>query len=151
MQESASQGRARGRISPVVAGLGAAFVAGAGTLVLMMSSPAPVAVSDQSATGSNQCQMIHRKLLVSTTTGSGTVRLRAGSYLSPPLALSAHPQGVVFPLPRPQTTPVEEVITVEGNASDVVITSEVSEYRKIIPSVTGVSAFSVNWKPMKGC
>ena len=152
MQEGASQGRAQPRrISPVVAGLGAAFVAGAVTLAIMMSSPATVAVSDQAATSSNQCQMIHRKLLVSTTTGSGTVRLRAGSYVSPPIALGTRPQGVVFPLPRPETNPVEEVITIEGNANDVVITSEVSEYRRIFPSVTGVSAFSVTWKPMKGC
>jgi hypothetical protein len=151
MQDAASQGRAQGRISPVVAGLGAAFIAGAVTLVMMMSSPSPVTVSDQAAATSNQCQMIHRKLLVSTTTGSGTVRLRAGSYLSPPIALGAKPQGVVFPLPRPETNPLEEVITIEGNASDVVITSEVSEYRRVIGAVTGVSAFSVIWKPMKGC
>jgi hypothetical protein len=151
MQETASQGRVQGKISPIVAGLGAAFVAGAVSLVIMTSSPSPVAVSDQAATGTNQCQMIMRKLLVSTTTGSGTVRLRAGSYLSPPIALGAKPQGVVFPLPRPETTPLEEVITIEGNASDVVITSEVSEYRRTVDSVTGVTAFSVTWKPMKGC
>jgi hypothetical protein len=152
MQEAASLGRAQqNRISPVGAGLGAAFVAGAVTLAIMMSSPSTFAASDQSATSSNQCQIIHRKLLVSTTTGSGTVRLRAGSYLSPPIALGARPQGVVFPLPRPETIPVAEVIAIEGNASDVVITSEVSEYRSVIPNVTGVSAFAVNWKPMKGC
>jgi hypothetical protein len=152
MQEAASQGRAQGKISPIVAGLGAAFVAGAITLTIMMSGSSPVAVSGQSATASSdQCQMIHRKLLVSTTTGSGTIRLRAGSYLSPPIALGTGAQGVVFPLPRPQNTPVEEVITIEGNASDVVITSEVSEYRRVIPSVIGVSAFPVSWKPMKGC
>jgi hypothetical protein len=151
MQETASQGRAQGRISPIVAGLGAAFVAGAVSLVIMTSSPSPVTVSDQVATGSNQCQLIMRKLLVSTTTGSGTVRLRKGSYLSPPIALGTRPQGVVFPERRPETTPVEEVITIEGNANDVVITSEVSEYRRIFESVSGVSAFSVSWKPMKGC
>jgi hypothetical protein len=150
MQETALQGRAQGKISPIVAGLGAAFIAGAISLVIM-TSPSPVAVSDQSATGTNQCQMIMRKLLVATTTGSGTVRLRAGSYLSPPIALGTTPQGVVFPQRRPETTPVEEVITIEGNANDVVITSEVSEYRRIFESVTGVSAFSVSWKPMKGC
>jgi hypothetical protein len=152
MPEGTSQGRAQPRkISPVVAGLGAAFVGVGVTLVLMMSGPSPVAVSDQAASGTQQCLMIQRKLLVSTTMGSGTVRLREGSYLSPPIALTNKPQGVVFPLPRPETTPLEEVITIEGNANDVVITSEVSPYREVFATVTGVLAFKVIWKPMKGC
>jgi hypothetical protein len=151
MQETAPQGQAQPRkISPVVAGLGAALVASAVTLVIMMSSPSPVAVPAQVATASTQCQMVPRKLLVSTTTGSGTVRLRAGSYLSPPIALSTRPQAVVFPLPRPETTPVEEVISIEGNANDVVITSEVTDLRRVF-DVVGAAAFNVTWKPMKTC
>jgi hypothetical protein len=154
MRESASQGQAQQqrKISPMVAGLGAAVVASAVTLVIMMSSPSPspVAVADQAATASTQCQMVPRKLLVSTTVGSGTVRLRAGSYLSPPIALSTRPQAVVFPLPHPETTPVEEVISIEGNANDVVITSEVTDLRRVF-DVVGASAFSVTWKPMKTC
>jgi hypothetical protein len=153
MQETASRGQARKQrmISPAVAGLGAALVASAVTLVIMTSGPSPVAVSDQAAaTATTQCQMVPRKLLVSTTTGSGTVRLRAGSYLSPPIALSTRPQAVVFPLPRPETTPVDEVISIKGNANDVVITSDVTDLRRVF-DVVGVSAFNVTWKPMKTC
>src|ERR1700688_4114289 len=123
MPEAASHGQGQAqqprKLSPVIAGLGAAIVASAVTLVIMMSSPSPVAVSDQAATATTLCQMVPRKLLVSTTMGTGTVRLRAGSYLSPPIALGTRPQAVVFPLPRPETTPVEEVISIEGNAYDV--------------------------------
>jgi hypothetical protein len=152
MQETASEGQAQPRkIAPVVAGLGAALVASAITIVLMMNNPSPVAVSDKTATAATQCQMVARKLLVSTTTGSGTVRLRAGSYLSPPIALSSRPQSVVFPLPRPETTPVEEVITIEGNANDVVITSEVTTLRRVFDHVTGLLAFNVTWAPLKTC
>ncbi|MGO8908095.1 MAG: hypothetical protein ACLQDM_02015 [Bradyrhizobium sp.] len=136
--------------SPVIAGVGAALVACALTLVLMTSSPAPVAAPDQAATSTAKCQMVPRKLLVSTTTGSGTVRLRAGGYLSPPIALSARPQAVVFPLPRPELTPVEEVIAVEGNANDVVISSDLTNFRKTL-DVTGAAAFAVKWQPMKTC
>jgi hypothetical protein len=152
MQETAPRGQAQKQrmISPVVAGLGAALVASAVTLVIMMRGPSPVAVSDQAATATTQCQMVPRKLLVSTTTGSGTVRLRAGSYLSPPIVLSARPQAVVFPLPRPETTPVEEVISIEGNANDVVITSDLNPLPRVF-DVVGVSAFHVTWKPMKTC
>ena len=153
MQETGSprQAQQQRKISPVVAGVGAAFVAAAVTVVLVMSGPSPVAVSDQAATSSTQCQMVPRKLLVSTTTGSGTVRLRAGSYLSPPITLSTRPQAVAFPLPRPETTPGEEMISIEGKASDIVITSEVSDYRRVFENVSGVSAFNVTWKPMKTC
>jgi hypothetical protein len=152
MPEAGSQGRGQQqrKFSPVVAGLGAAVVASAVTLVLMMNKPAPVAVPDQATTSTNQCQMFQRELLVSTTTGSGTVRLRAGSYLSPPIALSTRPQAVVFPQPRPSVNPVEEVIVVEGNANDVVITSEITNLRMVF-DVTGTSAFNLTWKPMTTC
>jgi hypothetical protein len=152
MPETASQGQTQQqrKISPMVAGLGAAFVACGITLVIMTSSPSPVAVSDQAATATTQCQMVPRKLLVSTTVGSGTVRLRAGSYLSQPIVLNARPQAVVFPLPRPELTPVEEVIAIEGNANDVVITSDVTNLRRVF-DVVGASAFNVTWKPMKTC
>jgi hypothetical protein len=153
VQESApqSQVQQQRKRAPLIAGLSGALVASAVTLVILMNNPSPVAVSDQAATTpATQCQMVPRKLLVSTTTGSGTVRLRAGSYLSPPIVVSTRPQAVVFPLPRPETTPVEEVISIEGNANDVVITSNVTDLRRVF-DVTGVVAFNLTWKPMKTC
>jgi hypothetical protein len=152
-QQGASQGQAEQvrKRSGVVAGIGAAVVASAITIVFMMSSPSPVAVKDQAATGTTQCRMLPREILLATAAGGGTVRVREGSYLSPPITLSAKPQSVVFPLPRPETMPVEEVITVEGNATDVVLTSPVTSWRRVFENVTGVSAFSVAWKPMRTC
>ena len=137
------------KFSPVVAGLGAAVVASAVSLVIMMNKPAP-AVLDQAVTSTNQCQIFHRELLVSTTTGSGTVRLREGNYLSSPITLSTQAQAVVFPLPRPESTPVTEVITIEGNANDVEITSALTGSRNVF-NVVGAAAYSVTWQPMKGC
>jgi hypothetical protein len=153
MQETASQGQGQAQQKPrrsaAIVGVGAALVASAVTFAIMMNSgPAPVAGQDQAATSTTRCQMMPRKLLVSTTTGSGTVRLREGSYLSPPIKIGTQPLAVVFPLPRPATTPVEEVIAIEGNANDVVITSDVTALRKVF-DVVGTSAFNVTWKPMK--
>jgi hypothetical protein len=153
MRTAASQGyfqQQPRRSSAAVAGLSAALVASALTVVLMMSSPAPVAAPDQAATTTAQCQMTPRKLLVSTATGGGTVRLRAGGYLSPPIRLSATPQAVVFPAPRPTVGMVEEVITVEGNADNVMISSELTGLRKVL-DVAGVAAFNLKWLPMKNC
>lgn len=157
MQTTASQGQfspgqfqQQSRRSPMIAGVGAALVASALTVALMTSSPAPVAAPEQAATTTAQCQMISRKLLVSTETGGGTVRLRAGSYLSPPISLRNAPQEVVFPAPRPTAGFLDEVITVEGNGSNVVISSSLTQFRKVL-DVTGVAAFDLRWLPMKTC
>ena len=153
MQQAASLGQTQQprKISAVVAGLGAAFVASAITVTMMMSSPSPVAAPTQAATAAPQCQMVLRQFLVSTNAGGGTVRLREGSYLSPPITLSAQPQVVTFPLPRPEAIPAAEVITVEGNATDVVLTSPLTAFRRVFQSVNGVAAFEANWKPFKSC
>jgi hypothetical protein len=154
MQNTASMGQVqKGRkISPAIAGLSAASIAAAITIVMSLGSPAPVTTQDQAAlaVAADQCQLISRKLMVSTTSGSGSVRLRAGNYLSPPIILSGVPQSVVFPLPRPDTSPVEEVLTIEGHANDVIITSEVTGLRKVY-NVNGVQAINLIWWPLKSC
>jgi hypothetical protein len=152
MQEGASQGRSqqRGKRSPVVLGIGAAVVASAVTLVIMMSNPSPVATPDQAVSSTKVCQLMQRRLLVSTTQGSGTVRFRASGWLSPPFTLSTQPQVVIFPLPRPDTTPVEEVISVEGNATDVVVTSEVTDLHRVF-DVAAPYTLTLTWAPRKSC
>ncbi len=159
MQTAASQGhfsqehlQGQSRRPALIAGLGAALVASALTIALITSSPAPVAAPDQAAATATtaQCQMIPRKLLVSTETGGGTIRLRAGSYLSPPISLGRTPQEVVFPAARPTAGFVEEVIAVEGNASNLVITSSLTNFRQVL-DVAGVAAFNLRWMAMKNC
>jgi hypothetical protein len=152
MQEGASQERSqqRAKRSPVVLGIGAAVVASAVTLVIMMSNPSPVATPDQAASSTKVCQLMQRRLLVSTTKGSGTVRFRASGWLSPPFTLSTQLQVVIFPLPRPDTTPVEEVISVEGNATDVVVTSEVTDLHRVF-DVASPYTLTLTWAPRKSC
>ncbi len=153
MQHAASIGQSAPtrKLSPAVAGLAAAAIASAITLVMVMSNAAPQTSSEPAAsTTANQCQQVARKLMVATTSGGGVVRLREGNYLSAPITLSATPQSVVFPLPRPQAGRVTEVLTVEGNANDVIITSDLTGFRKVL-NVSGVSAFSLTWAPLKTC
>jgi hypothetical protein len=152
MQGGASQGRSQqqGKRSPVVLAIGAAVVASAVTLVIMMSNPSPVATPEQAVSSTKLCQLMQRRLLVSTTQGSGTVRFRASGWLSPPFTLTTQPQVVIFPLPRPDTTPLEEVISVEGNATDVVITSEVTDLHKVF-DVVGTYTYTLTWAPRKTC
>lgn len=149
---SMSQSAQTRRLSPAIAGFGAAAIASAVTLVMVMSGSAPQtsAGQDVASTTTNQCKQIARKLMVATTSGGGVVRLREGNYLSAPVTLSTTPQTVVFPLLRPEVSPVTEVLTIEGDAKDVVITSDVTSFRKML-DVSGVSAFSVSWAPLKTC
>jgi hypothetical protein len=149
MQQTASQGKAKR--APLIAGLGAAFIASAVTLTMMMSGPAPVVAPAETANSTPQCQMVPLMLLASTTTGSGTVRFREGAYLSPPITLSAKPQTVVFPRFRDQSAVIEEVITIEGNATDLVWESPITHARTVYPNVSGVLAINSKWAPVKTC
>ena len=152
MQNASSIGQAQrsGKNSVLVAGLGAALVASALTFVIMPGKPAS-AVSAQAAATTNQCQSLPRSMLVMTNTGGGTVRFREGGYLSPPIVLSTQPQTVVFPLPRPQTTAVDEIITIEGDATDLIIASPVTNARNTYPQLTGTFSIKKNWVPLTSC
>lgn len=143
-------GQNQSKLTPVVAGLGAAVIAVSMTLAITMSSSSNSESQEKASVSPKVCQQVARKLLVSTTTGGGTIRVREGSYLSAPIKLSAVPQAVTFPLPRPDRVAVEEVLTLEGTASDVVITSEVTNLRRVF-DVQGVTAFNITWAPLKTC
>jgi hypothetical protein len=148
--QAQAQTQSRRKLSPIVAGVGAAMIAVAVTVVVMMNHQANVTRTEQVATNDQQCPAMQRRLLVATTHGGGTIRFRAGGYLSPPFTLTDHPQVVAFPLPRPETAPLEEVISIEGNATDVVITSEMTPLHKVF-DVVGTYPYAVTWAPSKGC
>ena len=148
--QSQGQAHAPRKTSALVAGLGAAFIASAISLTLM-GGASPVPAPAQADNTAPQCKIIKRQFMVSTNTGSGTVRLREGDYLSPPIKLGTQPQLVVFPLDRPRDIPAVEVITVEGNATDVVLASTVTTWRHQFNKVDGVIAFQSSWLPLKGC
>lgn len=152
MQNAASVGQAQraSKNSALVAGLGAALVASALTFAIMPGKSSS-AVSAQAAASTNQCQSLPRSMLVMTNTGGGTVRFREGNFLSPPIVLSTQPQTVVFPLPRPETTAVDEIITIEGDATDLVIASPITNARNTYPQLTGTFAIKKNWVPLKSC
>jgi hypothetical protein len=45
----------------------------------------------------NQCQVVHRAMLAATSGGGGTIRLREGDYISPPIVLGPRAQLVNVP------------------------------------------------------
>ena len=149
MQNTNSQARVGS--SAAVAGLGAALVGCALMMATLTSNPSPAAMPLQPAQPVNQCENLPLMILVSTDTGSGTIRFREGDYLSPPIKLSTVPQTVVFPRPRSTVAEIQEVITIEGNATDVVTTSPVSGYRKVYPQISGLLAINARWRALKPC
>jgi hypothetical protein len=147
-----AQAQPSGKGPAIVAGIGAALVATVITLVMSLSGgAAQIAPADgASTTQAQQCTMIQRKLYVSTATGHGSVRLRDGNYVSPPITLSTQRQPVVFPQARPGETPLDDVITIEGNSDNVMISSDFNPGLGVF-NVPGLVAFKITWKAVKGC
>lgn len=144
------QSQGQGKRSPLVVGLAASVFAAAVTAIVLISSgPSPDVATD--AAGNRQCPLAPRKLMLATETGSGAIRMRAGSYVSPPITLTKEPQAVVFPLPRPDTTPVEEVIMIEGTATNLVLSSDLTNFRRVIDTIIGASPLNVTWAPLRKC
>jgi hypothetical protein len=150
---SKGQSQAQRKFSPMIAGVGAAVVAVGITVAVMMSgaSTSPTASDQAAVKDTKQCQLIQRRLLIATNHGGGTVRFRASGWLSPPFNLTKEPQVVVFPLLRPDTDPVAETIMIEGNATDLEISSEVVVNQVRAFDVPGVARYDVTWVPRKGC
>jgi len=136
--------------SALVVGLGAAFMASIVTCTVMMSNPSPAAMPAQ-ASNTGQCQVLPRTMLVSTSNGSGVVRFREGNYLSPPITLTSKPQEVTFPLPRPEFGSIDEMITIEGNATDLVIASPLTQEARNYPMVIGAMTLKKNWVAATTC
>jgi hypothetical protein len=157
MQNAVSKGQAEGqgqrKLSPMIAGVGAAVIAAGITIAVMTSgtSTSPTTGDQAAVKDTRQCQLIQRRLLVATDHGGGTVRFRASGWLSPPFNLTKEPQVVVFPLLRPDTDPVPETVMIEGNATDLVITSEVVVNSHTVVNVPGSYQYNVIWAPRKGC
>jgi hypothetical protein len=138
------------RKSVLVAGLGAAFMASIVTCTVMMSNSSPAAMPAQAAK-TGQCQILPRTMLVSTNNGNGVVRFREGNYLSPPITLTSKPQEVTFPLPRPEFGAIDEMISIEGNATNLVITSPLTQEARAYPMVIGAMTIKKNWVSATTC
>jgi hypothetical protein len=147
--QQASSGQTRKK-SVLVAGLGGTFVAAGITAATMLASnPSPPATPVQTAEpAAKACQREPLMQLVSTQNGGGgTIRLREGDYLSPPIKLGNSPQAVVFPKLRPETGALRETIIVEGDATNLVLGPEGDHV--VIPRVEGTYSYTMTWSPKK--
>jgi hypothetical protein len=111
------------------------------------SFPTPTS-SPTSEPASRQCGLAQRKFYLA---GNGTIRVRAGENVSPPIELEAYPKEVVFPVSRPQSGPVEETVVVEGTARTVIMTSDLPGFRKTFNRLRGSSSFQAHWQPLRNC
>ena len=137
--------------STLVMGLGAAFVAAVMTVAMMSNNSSSPAAAPTQASNTAQCQNLQRTLLISTTTGGGTIRFRASGYLSPPYTLTTTPQIVSFPLMRPVGAEVNEEMTIEGNATNLVMSSTMTTVQSVYPVINGSLHVTKNWIPATTC
>ena len=75
------------------------------------------------------------------------MRFRASGYVSPTFTVTAEPQLVTFPLMRPVGTAVDEVMTMEGTATDLVISSPLVSARNVYPVLNGSLTVARHWAP----
>jgi hypothetical protein len=82
---------------------------------------------------------------VSATTS--TVRVRSGSYVSPPFALTDRPQRIAIPYPAAYPTG-RGTLSVEGHASNLAVALTPTWN---VNSLTGTAVRNVIWTPKAGC
>jgi hypothetical protein len=131
----------------LIAGLGAAAVASVVTVIMLSGTPSPTttATTDQPAKACNSVPLI---VTAFSGKGGGTVRFREGDWLSPPITLTNEPQPVVFPRARSQTEVITEVITIEGQATDLTLVWPMSQLRMENLTINGVVSYTQTWLPM---
>jgi hypothetical protein len=160
MPQAASGTQQARKKSVLVAGLGAAFISAAITVVVLSSNPTPSATpaaapvqtaaapAQTAAPDVKACKIEPLIELASTENGGGgTIRFREGNFVSQPITLTGTPQPIVFPRGRPETAPLEESIIIEGNATNVVLGAEGDHF--VVPRVDGSYSYTITWSPKK--
>jgi hypothetical protein len=153
MQQGASGAQQARKKSVLVAGLGAAFISAAITVVMLSSNPTPSATPAAApvqiaAPDVKACKIEPLIELASAESGGGgTIRFREGNFLSQPITLTGTPQPIVFPRSRPETAPLAESIIIEGNATNVVLGAEGDHF--VVPRVDGSYSYTITWSPKK--
>jgi hypothetical protein len=145
------QTRGTAKKSALVMGIGAAAVAAVLTVAMMSGGNSPQTAAPAKASQAAQCEGMQRTLLVSTRTGGGTVRFRASGWVSPPYTLTTAPQAVTFPLLRAADHEVDEVITIEGNATDLVTSSPLVDSHNEYPAIKGSLTVTRTWMAATSC
>lgn len=152
MQQATGQAQGARKRNILVAGLGAAFVASLLTFTMAQSKapPAPTPVA-QAAAPEKSCQKVPLVWLVSSTVpDGGTVRLREGDYVSPPIKLTTQPQAVVFPGMR-RDVAFKEPIVVNGDAQDIVMENLTHNFRRVYQLNSGTLTVPTTWVPLTTC
>ncbi len=78
---------------------------------------------------------------------TSNVRVRSGSYLSPPFALTDQPQRIAIPFPAAYPTG-RGTLTVEGQASNLAVSLTPTW---TVNALSGAAVKNVVWTPKAGC
>lgn len=106
--------------------------------------------AQQARSDPQSCRYPMGYLLLSTpgNPAGGTVRVRTSKYQSPSFQITDQPQRIAIPIPVPPETGGLDVMTVEGNATGLVV----SLYPPAEMNLTGgPQTINVWWTPRKAC
>jgi hypothetical protein len=87
------------------------------------------------------------KLVKRPGSHGGMVRIRSGSYLSPPFALTDTPQRVAIPYPAPYPSG-RGVLSLVGDADEVWFYLTPGWF---VPTLKGSASINVHWTPKNPC
>jgi len=79
--------------------------------------------------------------------GGGMVRIRSGTYVSPPIQVTDSPQRVALPYPAPYPTG-RGILSVVGDADEVWLLLNPGWF---VPSLKGAASVNVHWKVTNPC
>lgn len=110
--------------------------------VTMNADAAKEAIAD-----AKNCRAPLAEITLAAASGAPTVRVRSGSYLSPPFTLTDQPQRIAIPFPAPYLTG-RGTVSVEGQASNLAVAITPTWN---IDSLSGTAVKNVIWTPKAGC
>ena len=129
-------------------GEGADLASVAGSQIDAATATMNLDAAKDAVADAKSCRVPLAEITLAAASGTtSTVRVRSGSYVSPPFALTDRPQRIAIPYPAPYPTG-RGTLSVEGQASNFAVALTPTWN---VNSLTGTAVRNVIWTPKAGC
>jgi hypothetical protein len=138
-----------GALSPQRSGgEGADLASVAGTQIDAATATMNLDAAKGAVADAKSCRVPLAEITLAAASGTtSTVRVRSGSYVSPPFTLTDRPQRIAIPYPAPYPTG-RGTLSIEGQASNLAVALTPTWN---VNFLTGTAVRNVIWTPKAGC
>ena len=138
-----------GALSPQRSGgEGADLASVAGTQIDAATATMDLDAAKGAVADAKSCRVPLAEITLAAASGTtSTVRVRSGSYVSPPFTLTDRPQRIAIPYPAPYPTG-RGTLSIEGQASNLAVALTPTWN---VNFLTGTAVRNVIWTPKAGC